>query len=569
MPRLLFLALLFAGGVMPVRAAEPEPTRFAPGVVSTGHEGAAAFSPDGADVYFMRDTGSGWRLLESHQTRGQWSSPRPAPFSGRWRDLDPAMAPDGSHLLFVSNRPSRGDAPIDLVHAGQRYPGRGMNLWRVDRRDTGWGAPVRLPDRINACPMTFAPSVAADGSVYFIGCDGPSQALRLMHAGYRNGRYLAPQAVRLGGPDTVIRDPAVAPDQSFLVVSTKRAKDAPYRLAIAFHTSAGWSPPQDLGDAINQGTHAMGGQLGPDRHTLYFYSDRPVPPQAAPKDNENLWQVSLTPWLEAQAAASPIVDAPWATPDDASPAFAPDGRSVLFARGQGATRRVFVARHGARGWSAPAPAPFSGGTWMDMEPAMAPGGGFLVFVSNRPVHEGGAVLDGAYEGHTRPARGGNLWRVERSAGGWSTPRRLPAVINTGSSVYAPAVAADGSVYFMQPDPVTGHFRLYLSRFAHGQYQVAHALPFSDGKVSDYDPAIAPDQSFIVFSSDRPPSGAAGSAMFVAFADAGGWSTPVPLGPAGTEARLGPDLATLYFSGPDRRIHRFALGAWLARHGTRR
>lgn len=281
------LALLLSVAISPARAAVPSPVRFAPGEVSTGHEGAAAFSPDGTRVVFMRDTGTGWTLLESRRANGHWSTPRTPSFSGRWHDLDPAMAPDGSYLLFVSSRPSSGSTPIDLVHAGQRYPGRGMNLWRVDRQRDGWGTPVRLPDRVNRCSMTFAPSVAADGSVYFIGCYGRSGTLRLMQAAYRGGQYLAPVTVALGGADAVIRDPAVAPDRSYIVVSTKHDKAAPYRLAIAFHTAAGWSALRDLGDTVNQGTHSMGGQLGPDGRTLYFYSDRPTGEPA--NGGDNLW----------------------------------------------------------------------------------------------------------------------------------------------------------------------------------------------------------------------------------------------------------------------------------------
>lgn len=270
----------------------------------------------------------------------------------------------------------------------------------------------------------------------------------------------------------------------------------------------------------------------------------------------------------ATATVDPPAPGPWTLENDASPAFTPDGNRVVFARGHGITRRLFTAAREGSGWSAPQPAPFSGGAWMDLEPAMAPDGSFLLFVSNRPSQPSGRALDGDYEGQFQPGRGGNLWRVDRTANGWRTPQRLPDAINAGSSVYAPAVAADGSVYFMQPDPHTGHFRLYLSRFAGGRYQVPRALPFSSGQVSDYDPAIAPDASFIVFSSDRPPSTDAGSAIFIAFARAGGWSAPVPLGPSGTESRLSPDRATLYFSGPDKRIHRFALGDWLGRHAAR-
>jgi Tol biopolymer transport system component len=553
---------------MPALAVEPTPTPFAPGVISTGNEGAAAFSPDGATVYFMRSVGDGWTLLESHRTGGHWSTPRPAPFSGRWRDLDPAMAPDGSHLLFVSNRPVAGNTPIDMIHAGRRHAGNGMNLWRVDRHGAGWGRPVRLPDSINSCSMTFAPSIAADGSVYFIGCDEATQALRLMHAPYRHGHYLAPETVKLDGAGAAIRDPAIAPDGSFIVVSTRRAKDARYRLAIAFHTSDGWTGPQDLGDAVNQGTHSMGGQLGPDHRTLYFYSDRPTAPGGTSAGNDYLWEVSLAPWLDAHARTEPGMDTPWGMPNEASPAFAPDGRAVVFTRGRAATRRLFLSRREGDGWSVPQPAPFSGSAWMDMEPAMAPDGSFLVFISNRPAHAGARALDGAYEGQFLPGRGGNLWRVDRTADGWGTPERLPDTVNTGTSVYAPAVAADGSLYFMQPDPATGHFRLYLSRFAQGRYQVPRPLPFSDGQVADYDPAIAPDQSFIVFSSDRPPSTATGSAIFVAFATGDGWSKPVSLGPSGTESRLSPDRSTLYFSGADKRIHHFALGRWLKQHSAR-
>ena len=202
---------------------------------------------------------------------------------------------------------------------------------------------------------------------------------------------------------------------------------------------------------------------------------------------------------------------PWQQVNDASPSFSPDGRTVVFSRGESADRHLYVAEHANADWTAAKLAPFSG-EWMDLEPAMAPDGSYLVFVSNRPAQAGGAALDGYFNGKLQPGRGGNLWRVEHTAQGWSVPQRLPDAVNDGNSVFSPAVAADSTLYFMKPDPTSGKFRLYVSHRTNGQYQAPTPLNFSDGAAGDYDPAVAPDQSFIVFSSSRPPSTAIGSAL---------------------------------------------------------
>lgn len=260
-------------------------------------------------------------------------------------------------------------------------------------------------------------------------------------------------------------------------------------------------------------------------------------------------------------AATPAMQLPWQSEHDASPAFMPDRQALFFTRGRGLARRIFFAHRDGNRWSAPVPASFSG-TWMDMEPAMAPDGSYLIFASNRPVMPGGKALDGYYDDKAQPNRGGNLWRVNRVGDGWGAPVRLPDVVNSSPSIYAPTVAADGSLYFMKADPATSHFRLYLSRFADGHLQAPTPLPFSDGVTDDYDPAVAPDQSFIVFTSDRKPSSTTESHLFVAFATPAGWSTPIDLGPSGTEARLEPGLVTLYFSGSDNRIHSLPIAQWL-------
>jgi len=255
---------------------------------------------------------------------------------------------------------------------------------------------------------------------------------------------------------------------------------------------------------------------------------------------------------------------PWQQPNDASPAFAPGGAFVVFSRGDGAERHLYLADREGEDWTAARIAPFSHG-WMDLEPAMAPDGSYLVFASNRPAQAGGEAIDGFFAGKPRPKRGGNLWRVAHDAQGWGEPQRLPATINDGNAIFSPAVAADGSLYFMKPDAATGKFRLYVSRQKNGMYDAPMALSFSDGTAGDFDPAVAPDQSFMVFSSARAPSTSKGSALFITYATADGWTAPQPLGPLGIEARLSPDLATLYYNGPDQRIHQLSLAQWRQQH----
>ena len=185
---------------------------------------------------------------------------------------------------------------------------------------------------------------------------------------------------------------------------------------------------------------------------------------------------------------------------------------------------------------------------------MSPDGKFLIFVSSRPIEEHGKPIDGHFNKSTQPGQGGNLWRVDRTPSGWSKPWRLPALVNRSTSIFAPSVVADGIVYFMESNVETGRFRIFRSQWKDGAYQAPEAAGFSDGSYSDVDPAVAPDESFVVFASNRPPAGKpVGMDLFISFRDNGAWQNPIHLGnvvnspTSDAEARLSPDGKTLYFS----------------------
>lgn len=251
------------------------------------------------------------------------------------------------------------------------------------------------------------------------------------------------------------------------------------------------------------------------------------------------------------AAVTPEIFAPGVVSGpnhEAAPVFDIDGTTLYFQRSSVVGGTILVTHKRAGGWSTPQIAPFSG-VWDDIEPAMAPDGSFMVFISNRPATAGGKGVQGTYNGKLQ--NGGNMWRMERHGRGWSDPVRLPETINRSPTIFAPAIVADGSIYFMD---IFGEqkprFRLYRSQFRNGTYETAEPLPFSDGSSTDVDPAVAPDESFMVFGSGRLP--ATSMDLFVIRREGSQWGMPVHLGELNSpgsdaEPRFSRDLRTLYFS----------------------
>ncbi|WP_129649449.1 TolB family protein [Peristeroidobacter agariperforans] len=237
-----------------------------------------------------------------------------------------------------------------------------------------------------------------------------------------------------------------------------------------------------------------------------------------------------------------------ASAHDSAPAFAPDGNSVYFGRSSAAQSTILFSSRVDGRWSEPRIAAFSG-EWNDMEPAFAPDGSWLAFVSNRPMKPGGKSIEATYNGG--PQKGGNIWRVDRRGNGWGEPVRLSDAVNTNTTTFAPSVTGDGSVWFMTTDTKTGKFRLFRSQYRDGAYALAQPLPFSDGTASDVDPAVAADESFVIFGSGRVPKRSID--LFIAFRTGDGWSDPQSMGGgvnspgSDAEPRLSPDHRTLYFS----------------------
>jgi Tol biopolymer transport system component len=101
----------------------------APGVVSSEHvEIRLAASPDGTMLLWGstdRPGGpGGWNIWISRRTGASWGAPAPAPFNSDANDFDPAFSADGRWVFFFSNRPG-GFGGDDIYRAAVTADGFG------------------------------------------------------------------------------------------------------------------------------------------------------------------------------------------------------------------------------------------------------------------------------------------------------------------------------------------------------------------------------------------------------------------------------------------------------------
>lgn len=273
---LALLLLLTSGAVL---SADVVPAVFAPGVVSTGDdEWGFTMTADGGTVYFNK-ADRGYKLqiiVEASRSGDGWSAPRVASFSGRFRDIDPALSPDGRMLVFASNRPRTPDGEIR----------KDFDLWAVDRLPGGgWSAPRHLGDAVNSEGSETNSSIASDGTLYFAGSKVGGGNRSLYRARRSGEGYGVPE--KLPAPINTDEDESnhfIAADQSYLLFLSSRAGGhADSDLYIVFRKGDAWSPPRNLGPAINRpGTSGVFTPfVSADGKTLY-YAARFTTPEVSP-----------------------------------------------------------------------------------------------------------------------------------------------------------------------------------------------------------------------------------------------------------------------------------------------
>ena len=227
------------------------------------------------------------------------------------------------------------------------------------------------------------------------------------------------------------------------------------------------------------------------------------------------------PGLEAEPFAPGIVTT---DSDEVMYAFADDATLLLFERTPPDFDRDWIHAPLYRTemvdgvWVEPRLLETTGRPWY-FEYDSAPEGTEVVFAWRKN-------LDGS-----GPERDIDLWRVVRGSNDWQEPEPFPPPVKTEAFDSWPSLSANGTLYFFSTrEGGFGRSDLYQAATNDsGEFDVENLGEAVNSGVSDHDPFIAPDESYLLFCSNR--SGVLGeNDLFVSFRlPDGGWTNPANLG----------------------------------------
>jgi Tol biopolymer transport system component len=276
--------------------------------------------------------------------------------------------------------------------------------------------------------------------------------------------------------------------------------------------------------------------------SLLAACETPAPPDAAVSPPQVPAEAS--PYALPGPVTEPVLFAPEVISTsefESDASFTPDGHAVYFVRSDTRQGRwtIFESRFVEGRWSTPSIAPFSG-KYRDSDPFVTTDGEHLYFVSDRPVN-GVAKADM------------DIWVMDRTAQGWSEPRNPGAPVNSAQSEWHPSMTARGTLYFGSSRPGgLGLTDLYRATSGGGEWHVENLGAPVNSASDEYEPLIAPDESYLVFMAYRPDS-LGGSDLYVSLRRGEAWSEPRNLGPAVNSAAIemsperSPDGRYLFFS----------------------
>jgi len=205
--------------------------------------------------------------------------------------------------------------------------------------------------------------------------------------------------------------------------------------------------------------------------------------------------------------------------DELNSVFSPDGKEFYFCVRNMTASSLFVIKRGPGGWGQPEPLPFAS-PYDDIDVSLSPDGRRLFFCSNRPVSPGGAPNKEDYD----------IWMCARQGNSWGPPVHLGDAVNSPRDDFYPIATSGGTLYFNSQRAGAGTNDIYRCRWIDGKYAPAEKLGLEiNTEFREYDAFVAPDERFIIFTSERPEDDRFGD-LYISFRTAGGtWMTARNMG----------------------------------------
>jgi Tol biopolymer transport system component len=168
-------------------------------------------------------------------------------------------------------------------------------------------------------------------------------------------------------------------------------------------------------------------------------------------------------------------------------------------------------------WSSPRVAEFSG-EYFEGDPFISPGGSKIFYWSVRPKNE-----------QTKQTGAANLWMAEITKDGYGSPIFLGDKLDI-SNGGAPCISSTGNLYFFTEKKGVTKNRDILKAdiFNPDSVHITRLGEEINSDSHDYDSYIAPDESYIIFTSEREGGFGKGD-LYISCNNNGVWSKPLNLG----------------------------------------
>jgi len=212
---------------------------------------AITFSPDGKECFYTK-TFDDNTIMTTKEENGKWLEPKIAFFSGKTFDFEPHITPDGTKLIFGSDRALPGTAE------------KGMHQWTLKKTDSGWSEPEPMGSPFDQGFCMYV-SVANSGNIYFTGQGA------IYESKYIDGKYFSPEK-----PDYNINalpaaaHPFIAPDESYLLFDAQ-PQDGNSELYISFKGDDNtWLKAVKLDSTFNTSANELCSFVSRDDKYMFF-----------------------------------------------------------------------------------------------------------------------------------------------------------------------------------------------------------------------------------------------------------------------------------------------------------